>query len=127
MILQNCFAASADNKTIPSLKSLADPNAGTTAPAEVNKPAGPPPKIVFEQTVHDFGLVAPSSVNPCEFYPSPDGKSYARADYESIRFSDGRKYPSPLNVGVYQDKGKVIYRWIALENNKDVVVYQRTM
>jgi len=67
------------------------------------------------------------SVNPCEFYPSPDGKSYARADYESIRFSDGRKYPSPLNVGVYQDKGKVIYRWIALENNKDVVVYQRTM
>jgi hypothetical protein len=52
---------------MPSLKSLTDANAGKTAPADVNKPGGPAPKIVFEQMVHDFGLVAPSSVNTCEF------------------------------------------------------------
>lgn len=52
---------------MPSLKSLSDANAGKTALADVNKSAGPTPNIVFEQTVHDFGLVAPSSVNTCEF------------------------------------------------------------
>ncbi len=31
------------------------------------EPNGPPPKISFEQTINDFGLVAPGSTNTCEF------------------------------------------------------------
>ncbi|MFH1370132.1 MAG: DUF1573 domain-containing protein [Planctomycetota bacterium] len=34
------------------------------APAEPN---GPPPKISFEQPVHDFGLIGPGSTQTCEF------------------------------------------------------------
>ena len=67
------------------------------------------------------------SFNSCEFYPSPDGRSYAVVDYANITFSDGKAYPSPLAVVAYQDKGKLVFRWITLEKNKDVVVYQRTM
>jgi hypothetical protein len=68
-----------------------------------------------------------ASLNRCDFYPAPDGKSYAFVDYESITFSDGRKYPSPLNVIAYEVKGKMTYRWIALEKSRELVVYQRTM
>ena len=39
-----------------------EPDSNT--PAEPN---GPPPKIAFDQTVSDFGLVAPGSVQTCEF------------------------------------------------------------
>jgi hypothetical protein len=31
------------------------------------EPNGPPSKIVFEKTIHDFGSVAPGSLNPCKF------------------------------------------------------------
>jgi hypothetical protein len=88
LLLQNSFASSSDNKAVPSLKSLADANAdktqmtgispdksklpaepitGEMAVADSNGPVGLPPNIVFEQSVHDFGLVAPSSVSTCEF------------------------------------------------------------
>jgi hypothetical protein len=67
------------------------------------------------------------SLDSCNFYPSADGKSYAMFNYSNITFSDGKKYPSPLDVLAYQDKGKTIFKWITLENNKDLVVYQRTI
>jgi hypothetical protein len=75
------------------------------------------------------GVLLPGapSFAACDFYPSPDGKSFAVVDYESITFSDGRKFASPLNVLAYQNGGKMVYRWIALEKNKDLVVFQRTM
>ena len=88
LLLQNCFAASPDNKAMPSLKSLADANAdkaqitgissdksklpaepiiGKMTVVDTNEPVGLFPNIVFENTVHDFGLVAPASVKTCEF------------------------------------------------------------
>jgi len=70
-------------------------------------------------------MMKADSLDPCNFYPSPDGRFYAMFNYSSITFSDGKKYPSPLDVVAYQDKGKTIFKWITLENNKDLVVYQR--
>ncbi|MCX6566635.1 MAG: hypothetical protein NTW38_09500 [Candidatus Aminicenantes bacterium] len=72
-------------------------------------------------------MMKAESLDPCNFYPSVDGKSYAMFDYSNITFSDGEKYPSPLDVRAYQEKGKTVFKWIALENNKDLVAYQRTM
>ena len=51
------------NTTAPAVESSAQ-GQQTPAPPEPN---GPPPKITFEQPVHDFGLVAPGSVQNCEF------------------------------------------------------------
>lgn len=72
-------------------------------------------------------LMKAGSLDPCNFYPSVDGKSYAMFDYSSITFSDGKKYPFPLDVLASQEKGKTVIKWIALENDKDLVVYQRTI
>jgi hypothetical protein len=85
--------------------------------------------VAVGDTLLRNGVAVPglASLNPCDFYPSPGGTSYAVVDYENITFSDGKKYPSPLNVIAYEAKGKMIYRWIALEKNRELVVYQRTM
>lgn len=67
------------------------------------------------------------SFDRCDFYPSPDGKSYAVAGYEAVKFSDGKQYPAPLTLVVSQAKGQTIFRWVSFENEKDIVVYQRPM
>lgn len=51
------------NAATPAVKSSAQ---GQQMPA-LPEPNGPPPKIIFEQPVHDFGLVAPDSTQDCEF------------------------------------------------------------
>jgi hypothetical protein len=66
-------------------------------------------------------------IDPCAFYPSPDGKKYALFTYENIAFSDGIKFPSPLDIVVFQEKGNTVFKWIALENKKCLVVYRRAM
>jgi len=65
--------------------------------------------------------------DPCDFYPSADGKKYALFTYENLVFSDGMKYPFPLNVASFQEKDQTIIKWVALENEKDIVVYQRAL
>lgn len=72
-------------------------------------------------------MMKADSFDPCNFYPSPDGKTYALFTYENIVFSDGKTFPSPLDIVVFQDGGKTVFKWITLENNKDLVVYQRAM
>jgi hypothetical protein len=55
------------NTAAPAIEPLAG---GQKTPAQAPAPAepnGPPPKITFDQTIHDFGLVAPGSVQTCEF------------------------------------------------------------
>ena len=72
-------------------------------------------------------LFKADSFDRCNFYPSPDGKSYAMFTYESIVFSDGQSYPSPLDVVVFPRAGRTVFRWITLENEKKIVAYERAM
>ncbi len=72
-------------------------------------------------------LFKADSFDSCNFYPSPDGKSYAMFTYESIVFSDGQSYPSPLDVVVFPRAGRTVFRWITLENEKKIVAYERAM
>lgn len=71
-------------------------------------------------------LFKSESFDSCGFYPSPDGRKYVLYDYDKISFSDGRSYPSPLDLAVYERGGRTVYEWLALENKKDFVVYERT-
>jgi len=63
----------------------------------------------------------------CDFYPSADGKKYAYFNVESLVFSDGKKYPFPLNIITFEEGEQTMIKWIALENKKDIVVYQRAI
>ena len=65
--------------------------------------------------------------SPCDFYPSADGKKYALFTLENLIFCDGKKYPFPLSIIAFQEGGQTMIKWIALENNKDIVVYQRAI
>ena len=71
LVLQCWFAGQAIGAESPASKPAVEPNAASqqasTQPAASAEPNGPSPKIVFEQTVHDFGPVAPGSLNPCKF------------------------------------------------------------
>ena len=65
--------------------------------------------------------------SPCDFYPSADGRKYALFTLEDLVFSDGKKYPFPLNIIPFQEGGQTVIKWVALENKKDIVVYQRAI
>jgi len=65
--------------------------------------------------------------SPCDFYPSADGKKYALFTLENLVFSDGKKYPFPLSIIPFQEGGQTMIKWVALENKKDIVVYQRAI
>ncbi len=63
----------------------------------------------------------------CDFYPSADGRKYAYFAVDSLVFSDGKKYPFPLNIITFEEGGQTKIKWITLENKKDIVVYQRAI
>jgi len=71
LFLQGWFAA----QTLGEEPSASTPATGPAAanqqtpaqPPATPEPNGPPPKIVFEKTTHDFGNISPGSINACEF------------------------------------------------------------
>ncbi len=65
--------------------------------------------------------------SPCDFYPSADGRKYALFTLENLVFSDGKKYPFPLSIMTFQEGGQTMIKWVALENNRDIVIYQRAI
>jgi hypothetical protein len=71
LVLQCWFAGQAVGAQTLAPRPGVDPNAvsqqAPAQPATAAEPNGPSPKIVFEQTIHDFGPVAPGSTNPCKF------------------------------------------------------------
>ncbi len=71
-------------------------------------------------------LLKSGSFDSCGFYPSPDGKKYVLYDYDKISFSDGKSYPSPLDLAVFERGGVKVFKWLTLENRKDFVVYERS-
>ena len=80
------------------------------------------------QKVYRDGIVitVPEGFSACAYYPSEDGKRYAYYSYEFLLFSDGTKFPFPLGLSVRTSNGGTILKWAALENKKDLVVYQKT-
>jgi hypothetical protein len=71
LVLQCWFAGQAVGAQAPASKPAVGPSAASpqvpAQPQAAAEPNGPSPKIVFEQTTHDFGPVAPGSLNPCKF------------------------------------------------------------
>ncbi len=68
---QGWFSAQALGEETPASKPATEPNAAgqqtLAQPPATPEPNGPPPKISFEQTTHDFGNIAPGSTTTCEF------------------------------------------------------------
>jgi hypothetical protein len=71
LFLQGWFAAQVLGEEKPaSAPVTGSAAAGQQTPAQppaTPEPNGPPPKISFEQPIHDFGAIAPGSTGTCEF------------------------------------------------------------
>ena len=68
-----------------------------------------------------------TSLNMCNIWISLDGKRYAVLSYKEILFSDGSSYPAPVNLDIEKKDGKTFLKWIALENEKDLVSYSKEL
>jgi|GEM_PF-2241434 hypothetical protein len=61
----------------------------------------------------------------CKIWLSKDGKRYAIVNWDKIVFSDGSAYPYPVKVANQESNGKIIMKWVSLENERDLVLYSR--
>ncbi len=63
--------------------------------------------------------------SPDDLYISDKGDKYVFYNYENIHFSDGFEAPFPLFLKVSQGGDKVIVKWVTLEDETNMVEYQR--
>ena len=64
-------------------------------------------------------------ISKCDIWVSSNGKDYAWANYEYLIFSDGAKYTAPLAIKYTINGGQAILKWISLENEKNLTLYNR--
>ena len=74
--------------------------------------------------VKDFPDV---DLNTCRIWISGDGKRYVIVSYDKVIFSDGKIYNNPLEPSAIEKDGKVIVRWVSLENEKDLIIYSKEL
>jgi hypothetical protein len=125
LVLQVWLAGQAVGAVSPASKPAAEPN---TAAVDPN---GPSPKIVFEQTIHDFGPIAPSSLNPCKFKFKNKGagvlkiteitKTCGCTVFELVKREYAPGEEGTIDVGYNADRstGSKIRHLYVLSNDKD--------
>jgi hypothetical protein len=130
LVLQCWFAGQAVGAQTPASRPSAEPNA-PAKPAASAEPNGPPPKIVFEQTIHDFGPVAPGSLSNCKFKFKNEGAGILKISdvtktcgctvFELTKREYAPGEEGTIDVGYNADKasGAKIRHLYVLSNDKD--------
>jgi hypothetical protein len=87
--------------------------------------------MIVDNTLYVNGKVLQKfegiDLQACRVWLSKDGKRFAVVSYEDIRFSDGSSFPYPLKMGSFEKDGKTLMRWVALENERELVEYTREL
>jgi hypothetical protein len=68
----------------------------------------------------------PDYYNSCDLYISDKIDKYIVYTYENIHFSDGFEAPFPVTIQVFAAGDLMVVKWITLEDEKNLVLYQRT-
>lgn len=71
----------------------------------------------------DFG----DNKNITNFWWSKNGNGYAFSTYSELIFSDGKTYPFPLSMILFEENGKTFLKWITLEENRNFIIYQKEL
>jgi Tol biopolymer transport system component len=66
-------------------------------------------------------------LNTCKIWLSGDAKRFVIVSYDKVVFSDGKTYNNPLEPSTTEKDGKLILKWLSLENEKDLVFYSREL
>lgn len=72
-------------------------------------------------------LNIPTSAYNCDIWLTPDGKRYAYSNYEKIQFSDNTFIAYPFEFTVTEKDGKLFFRCISIENDRDIYVCTKTL
>jgi hypothetical protein len=66
-------------------------------------------------------------ISPANIWLAEDGKRYVILVYNLIEFSDGIVFKEPLKIRISVNRNKITVWWLLLENDKDIVLYSRTI
>jgi hypothetical protein len=66
-------------------------------------------------------------ITPANVWLTDDGKRYVIVVYNRIEFSDGSFYNDPLKIRIAINSNKITIWWLLLENEKDIVLYSKTL
>ncbi len=66
-------------------------------------------------------------ISPANVWLTEDGKRYVVIVYNRIEFSDGSVYKDPLKIRIIVNRNIVTIWWLLLENEKDIVLYSKTL
>ncbi|MHC1705389.1 MAG: hypothetical protein AB9846_15895 [Tenuifilaceae bacterium] len=72
-------------------------------------------------------LNIPEGLGNCDVWLSPDGKRFAYSNYEKIQFSDNTSIAYPFEYTVTEKEGKLFFRCISIENDRDIYVCTKTL
>ena len=61
------------------------------------------------------------------FWWSKNGSTYAYSTYDQLVFSDGEKFPYPIELKVAEEGGKTVLKWLALLDERKFVVYSKVL
>lgn len=66
-------------------------------------------------------------ITPANVWLTDDGKRYVIIVYNRIEFSDGAIYNDPLKFRIGINKNKITIWWLSFENEKDIILYSKTL
>ena len=66
-------------------------------------------------------------ISPANIWLTEDGKRYVIVVYNRIEFSDGQVYKDPLKIRISVDRNKITLWWLLFDNEKDIVLYTKTL
>lgn len=66
-------------------------------------------------------------ISPANIWLTPDGKRFVVVVYNRIEFSDGIIIKDPLKFRISVQQNKITIWWLSVENEKDIVLYSKTI
>lgn len=61
------------------------------------------------------------------FWWAGTGNNYALATYDELVFSNGERYPYPIQFKVTEENGQTVLKWLVLEQERKFVAYQKKL
>lgn len=108
-----------------------DPKKITANNPSFNKTGGDNWLLTLDSKLYINGTVVKDLLNdqisPANVWLTEDGKKYVIVVYNRIEFSDGSVYKDPLKIRISVNRNKVTIWWLLLENDKDIVLYSKSL
>jgi hypothetical protein len=108
-----------------------DPKKITASNPAFEKTGGENWLLTMDSKLYINGVAVKDLLNehlsPANVWLTQDGKRYVIIVYNRIEFNDGSIFKDPLRIRISIAKNKITIWWLLLENEKDIVLYSKTI